>query len=125
MSKRKKVRTKDKSTANAGKLPALDVDAPRTYKMWLFGKLFRYTGSMIILTLNLAMIMSFLTRLPQGGLMDPLRELFFFAFLAVVDVMMLIPLLFEANKVETDSEKIRMQMLFFRRTLRWEAIVAF
>lgn len=123
MAKRKKKRTREESGPIVAR--PVDYDRPRVWKMWLLGKLFRYSGSMVLLLLNLSMVMSLRDRMMQGLAMDPAKELFFFAFLAVVDVMILIPLLFEANKVETDGERIRLQMLFFRRTLRWEQITAF
>lgn len=125
MAKRKKQRSKEETSSTGDKLPYLDYDAPHTYKRGWFGKGFRYFGAIIMLMLNISMTMSFITRLRHGYTMDPFKEVFFFLFLGIINLLFLIPLLFEANKVETTAESIRLHNLFWRRTLKWEQIESF
>lgn len=122
MAKRKKPKTKEVPKAAP---PGINYDAPRTYKRGIFGRAFRYSGVFILLTLNVAMTMSLITRAQHGALLDPFREGIFFVFLFIIDALLLLPLLFEANRVETTAEHIRLYTLFWRRTLNWDQVVSF
>lgn len=124
MSKRKKQRpeTTDKRVKSE---PVLDFDVPRTYQRGWFGKSFRYFGVFMLFVLNLSMVMSFISRLTHVGILSPFKEGIFFLFLGIIDTLFLIPLLFEANKVETTKDFIKLHHLFWWRTLTWDKIESF
>ena len=103
----------------------IDFNLPRSYKRGAFGMAFRYFGVSTLLLLNLSMVMSLITRAEKGLLMEPLREGIFFVFLIFIDLLLLVPLLFEANRVETNSESIKLYTLFWKRTLAWDKVLSF
>lgn len=122
MSKRKKQKS---SSEPKSKEIVFDYSIPRSYKRGVFSKAFRYFGVSILLLLNLSMIMSLIERAQAGRLIHPLQEGMFFVFLLIIDALLLVPLLFEANRVETNPEFIRLYTLFWRRTLKWDQIRGF
>lgn len=122
MAKRKKQKPKADSKV---KPVVIDFNQPRSYKRGPFGLGFRYFGVSTMILLNVAMVMSLITRAEKNLLMDPWREGVFFIFLGFINLFLLVPLLFEANRVETGKETIRLYTLFWRRTLTWDKVLSF
>lgn len=85
----------------------------------------RYFVVFTIVVLNFSSVMSTLTRVQSGRGIDPMFELFTFAMVGVVNLLFLLPVVFEVNKVIVDSDSIWMSTLFFRRRVKWEQISSF
>ncbi len=103
----------------------VDPDAPHEFKRSAFKHFIRYPVSMTLLLLNVAVVMSFVDRIPTHQLMNPLKEIFFFGVVGFVDIFMFIPVLFEVNRVKTSSEGLEISALYWKRKLRWDQIIAF
>ncbi len=107
------------------KLPYVNPENPHSYQRSAWKHFIRYPAVLMLLTLNVALVMSFLERLPKHQTMDPFKEAFFFLFVLFIDLFWLVPMIFEVNKVETDSEGIRFSTLFWKARFSWEEILRF
>ncbi|MDZ4833007.1 MAG: hypothetical protein SGJ27_04330 [Candidatus Melainabacteria bacterium] len=103
----------------------IDPELPHEFERAAWKHFMRYPLCFMLVILNVALVMSFAERLPRHQTMDPLKELFFFGVVGFIDVFMLIPAIFEVNKVKTDSTGIKLSTLFWRVRLGWEQLVAF
>jgi hypothetical protein len=103
----------------------IDVDKPHQFKRPLWKHLLRYPAAIMLVVLNVAIFMSFIERLPQHRVMDPLRELFFFGMVGFIDVFMFLPIILEVNRIETDRDGLKVSALFWKARLRWDQITKF
>ncbi|MBX3137532.1 hypothetical protein KF707_15015 [Candidatus Obscuribacterales bacterium] len=103
----------------------VDVNIPHVYRRPLWKHIVRYPAAFFLILLNVAVVMSFVERFPQHRVMDPFRELFFFGMVGFIDVFMFLPVLLEVNKIETDTEGLKVGALLWRVKLTWDQIVAF
>lgn len=103
----------------------VDPEVPHEFKRSAFKHFIRYPVSMTLLLLNVAVVMSFVDRIPTHQLMNPLKEIFFFGVVGFVDIFMFVPVLFEVNRVKTNANGLDIGALYWKRTLRWDQIIAF
>ena len=103
----------------------IDLNVPHSYKRPLWKHIIRYPAAFFLILLNVAIVMSFIERLPQHRVMDPFREAFFFGMVGFIDIFMFLPILLEVNKLETDNSGIRIGALLWRAKLTWEQITSF
>ena len=122
-SKRKSRARPDESPIQSG--PRFDPDLKREYRRSAWKHYIRYTVFAVFVMLNLSMTMSFVERAQQHMLMGVGRELVFFVVLALLDLFMFVPIIFEVNRVETDADGILLTTLFWRKRLEWEEIRRF
>ena len=79
----------------------------------------------IIIVLNFSMFMSLIDRIAHKNTMPLHMELVSFLFLIFIDVVMLIPMILEANEVLVTPEYLTLKMLFFKKRLAWSQINEF
>lgn len=103
----------------------VDLNVPHTYNRPLWKHIIRYPAAFFLILLNVAIVMSFIERFPQHRVMDPFREAFFFGMVGFIDVFMFLPILLEVNKVQTDSDGIKISALLWRVKLTWDQISSF
>jgi hypothetical protein len=103
----------------------VDVNVPHAYRRPLWKHIVRYPAAFFLILLNVAVVMSFIERFPQHRAMDPFRELFFFAMVGFIDIFMFLPILLETNKIETDSDGLKVAALLWGVRLKWDQVVAF
>jgi|AGTN01.1.fsa_nt_gi hypothetical protein len=96
-----------------------------TYKRPLWKHLLRYIIAFTIAVLNFSIVMSFITRLEHGQSMDVLKELFFFVFVGIVNVLFAVPAIFEVNRARVDDETLQLDALLWRTRLKWGDLVEF
>lgn len=106
-------------------LPPVDPDSPHTYQRSAWKHYIRYPAVFMLLLLNVAIVMSFIERIPKHQTMDPLKEAFFFLFVLFIDLFWLVPMIFEVNKVDTDSDGVRVSTLFWKSQFPWDRILKF
>lgn len=103
----------------------VDPNEPHEFKRAMWIHLIRYPMSLILLLLNVALVMSFLERLPKHQLMDPFKELFFFGVVGFIDVFLFIPIVFEVNRIATDATGLKLTTLYWKVRLSWDQLIAF
>ncbi|MCW5822243.1 MAG: hypothetical protein KIT34_05535 [Cyanobacteria bacterium TGS_CYA1] len=112
---------KDLSTLPEG----FDIDANHSFKRALWKHILRIFWVLVVVVLNVAMVGSFVDRYQDHRLLHPAREIFFFMFLALIDVFMAAPMILEANKVDTDKEAITLHLLAWRVRIPWQEVREF
>lgn len=109
---------KDLSTLPEG----FDIDANHSFKRAAWKHFLRIFWVLVVVVLNVAMVGSFVDRYQDHRLLHPAREIFFFMFLALIDVFMAAPMILEANKVETDKDAITLHLLAWRVRIPWQEV---
>lgn len=90
-----------------------------------FKHLSRYFFSILILALNVFTVLSAIERYRKGVAMPLEMQIWNYLFLIFIDLFMLLPMVLEANKVETTPEYINLKMLYFNKKLFWRDIESF
>jgi len=103
----------------------IDPDQPHKFKRSPWLHFIRYPAAGMLALLNVAIVMSFIERLPRHQNMDPFRELFFFGAVGFVDVFLFMPIVFEVNRIETDKDGLKLSTLLWKTRLKWEQITKF
>ncbi len=107
-------------------LPAdFDINALHIFKRPVWKHYLRHFWVLVVITLNVAMMGSFFNRLNTHHLMHPFREIFFFVFVAAIDIFMAAPMILEANIVETENESITLHLLYWKVRIPWKEIKEF
>jgi len=102
-----------------------DIDANHSFKRAAWKHFLRIFWVGVVVVLNVAMFASFMERYQDHRLLQPAREVFFFMFLALIDVFMAGPMVLEANKVDTDSDGITLHLLVWRVRIPWQDVKEF
>lgn len=105
--------------------PTIDPNVPHVYKRAGWKHYVRYFAASTLFLLNVAITMSFIERMGRHHAMDPFKEIFFFGFVLFIDIFMLLPLIFETNRVETDAEGIKMTTLLWKTRVPWDKVLRF
>ncbi|MBX9671648.1 MAG: hypothetical protein K2X93_28930 [Candidatus Obscuribacterales bacterium] len=113
------------SLRSGEKLPYVNPDEPHSYQRSNWKHFIRYPAVCMLGLLNVALVMSFLERLPKHQTMDPFKEGFFFLFVLFIDLFWLVPMILEVNKVQTDSKGVRVSTLFWKSQFSWDKILRF
>ncbi|MCC7529604.1 MAG: hypothetical protein IT342_13855 [Candidatus Melainabacteria bacterium] len=95
------------------------------FKRHWFRHVSRVFISVIIVALNFCMIMSSIDKYRHGTAMPIHMELLSLLFLVFIDVVMLIPMILEANEVIITPEYLTLKLLFFKRRLSWSQVSEF
>ncbi len=95
------------------------------FKRHWFRHVSRVFISVIIVALNFCMIMSSIDKYRHGTAMPIHMELISLLFLVFIDVVMLIPMILEANEVIVTPEYLTMKLLFFKKRLAWSQVSEF
>lgn len=102
-----------------------DEPGVETYKRPLWKHLLRYAVVSTILLLNVGMVGSLVERSGHGQSMDIFKELFFFAFAGIVNLLFGVPAVFEVNRARVDDESLELNTLLWRTRLKWGEVLEF
>ncbi len=103
----------------------IDPEVPHTFKRAAWKHFFRFPFAATLIMLNIAVVGSFVTRLPQGKHLDPIQELIGFGAVWFIDFFMFIPMVFECNTVKTDANGLNLSTLLWKVRLTWDEVVKF
>jgi len=85
----------------------------------------RVFGVLILLLLNFSMVMSDIERHSKHMQLDFGKEALTYLVLLFFDITILLPLIFEVNQVDVNSEQLILKTIFFAAKLKWADIVYF
>jgi hypothetical protein len=105
--------------------PDFVFEEKEVFKRHWFRHYSRIFLSLIIIALNFCMIMSSIDKIRHGTSMPIHMELISFLFLVFIDVIMLIPMLLEANEVIVTPESLTLKLLYFKKRLTWSQVSEF
>ena len=103
----------------------IDPEIPHTFKRAAWKHFFRFPFAATLIMLNIAVVGSFVTRIPQGKHLDPVQELISFGAVWFIDFFMFIPMVFECNTVKTDANGLNLSTLLWKIRLTWDEVVKF
>jgi len=102
--------------------PAVKADE-RTFKRARWKHVMRWSGVVVVGLLNLSLVASNI-RLATGGHMDLRQQLTSYLFLIFLDVVFLLPAIFEADSVIVTAEELIVSTLVWRARLKWGEILS-
>lgn len=82
-------------------------------------------GALVLLLLNFSFVMTIVERSARHGYFDWRQEALMFLVILLMDILILVPVLFEVNWLKVSGDKIVLRTIFWRATVNWADIVEF
>ncbi|MBX9691945.1 MAG: hypothetical protein K2Z81_06140, partial [Cyanobacteria bacterium] len=126
--------TDDAQSANGSPPADLPAAAPPAKKLEILTGQFkraawkhyiRYFVVATILLLDVSTVMSFITRLQAHNVQSMFHEFVFFLIVGIVNLLFLVPVMFEVNRVNLETDGLGLTTLFWRTRLSWSQITEF
>lgn len=122
MAKRKKF-VPSKAKSEAPEQAAFQAKVEYQRARWKHGM--RIFGIVLMVVLNISLVMSDIERAQKSAHFSLLHELITYVALLLLDTTVLLPLLFEVDKVEVFQDLLVLKAVFWTAKLKWEDIQYF
>jgi hypothetical protein len=103
--------------------PAFEAKVLYQRARWKHGT--RIFGIVLMTVLNISLVMSDIERANKAAHFSLIHELITYLALFLLDTTVLMPLLFEVDKIEVLNDKLILKAIFWTAKLRWEDIQYF
>ncbi len=95
------------------------------YKRAAWKHFIRYFVVATFLLLDVSTVMSYITRAQAHNLASPGQEIMFFLVVGAFNILLLLPVILEVNRVIIDKDTISLSTLFWKSKLKWSVLLEF
>ncbi len=114
---------KDKKSDKTSTQPAFEAMVVYQRARWKHGM--RIFGIVLMVVLNISLVMSDIERAGKAAHFSLIHELITYVALFLLNTTVLMPLLFEVDKIEVLNDMLILKAIFWTAKLKWEDIQYF